>query len=55
MTQKDLAEKLGYKSTSFVSRLELWELEKITKEQVESLANALNVTVDDLLKITLSK
>lgn len=55
ITQKELAEKLGYKSASFVSRLELWELEKITKEQVESIATALDVPTSELLKITLTR
>ena len=50
ITQRDLAERLGYKSASFVSRLELWETEKLTAEQVTNLANALNVQIADILK-----
>lgn len=49
LTQKQLSEMLGYKSSSFISRLELWELMNLKHEQVEALAMALNTTVDDLL------
>lgn len=50
LTQKQLAESLGYKSTSFVSRLELWEVEKITHTQVEQLSQSLNVDVSEILR-----
>lgn len=49
LTQKELSELLGYKSTSFVSKLELWELEKIKHEQIENLARCLKTSVDELL------
>lgn len=49
LTQKQLSELLGYKSTSFISRLELWELEKIKYEQIENLANCLSVDVNEIL------
>lgn len=49
LTQKQLAESLGYKSTSFISRLELWETEKITHVQVEKLAEGLNVDISEIL------
>lgn len=49
LTQLQLAEHLGYKSASFVSRLELWETEKLTHDQVLKLAECLNVSVDKLL------
>lgn len=50
LTQLQLAEHLGYKSASFVSRLELWETEKLTHDQVLKLAECLNVSVDKLLQ-----
>lgn len=49
LTQKQLSESLGYKSTSFVSRLELWEIEKITHTQVVQLSQSLNVDIAEVL------
>ena len=49
LTQKQLAESLGYKSTSFISRLELWEMEKITHIQVVQLSQGLNVDISEIL------
>lgn len=49
LTQKQLAESLGYKSTSFISRLELWEMEKITHAQVVQLSQSLNVDISEIL------
>ena len=49
LTQKQLAESLGYKSTSFVSRLELWEMEKITHAQVVQISQSLNVDISEIL------
>lgn len=49
LTQKQLSELLGYKSTSFVSNLELGIREKLTHEQLENLANCLNTTAEKLL------
>ncbi|UYB50409.1 helix-turn-helix transcriptional regulator (plasmid) [Lysinibacillus capsici] len=49
LTQKQLAESLGYKSTSFISRLELWEMEKITHAQVVQLSQSLNVDIAEIL------
>ncbi len=49
LTQKQLAESLGYKSTSFISRLELWEMEKITHTQVVQLSQSLNVDISEIL------
>lgn len=49
LTQKQLAESIGYKSASFISRLELWETEKITHVQVEKLAEGLNVDISEIL------
>ena len=49
LTQKQLSDLLGYKSTSFVSNLELGTREKLTHEQLENLAKCLNTTTDKLL------
>lgn len=49
LTQKQLAEAIGYKSASFISRLEMWETEKITHAQVEKLAAGLNVDISEIL------
>lgn len=52
LTQKQLAELLGYKSAGFISRLELWRSEKITYEQVETLAKHLDVDIERLLRLS---
>lgn len=49
ITQKQLAESIGYKSASFISRLEMWDTEKITYAQVEKLAEGLNVSISEIL------
>ena len=50
LTQKQLSELLGYKSTSFVSSLELGTREKLSHEQLEVIAKCLNTTTEKLLK-----
>ncbi|EFM12632.1 stress protein [Paenibacillus curdlanolyticus YK9] len=49
MTQKQLAEKIGYKSASPISRLERGELDRFSHSQLLLLAEALNVTSRQLL------
>lgn len=49
LTQLQLAEIVGYKSASFISRLELWQTEKITHDQVVKLAEGLNVDISEIL------
>jgi transcriptional regulator with XRE-family HTH domain len=50
LTQKQLSERMGYKSTSFISNLELWNTEKIPHERVEKLAQCLGVDLNELLR-----
>ncbi|GEN83587.1 hypothetical protein SLU01_18990 [Sporosarcina luteola] len=50
-TQLQLAQRLGYKSASFISRLELWETEKLSHKQLEQIADCLDVPVRDLLQV----
>ncbi|MWC28887.1 helix-turn-helix domain-containing protein [Paenibacillus sp. MMS18-CY102] len=48
-TQKQLAEKIGYKSANLISRLERGELDRFSHAQLIQLAEALNVTTRHLL------
>lgn len=49
ISQKELSQCLGFKSTSFIYKLEGGLLHKLSHEQVEDIASCLNVNVDDLL------
>ncbi|WNF36456.1 helix-turn-helix transcriptional regulator [Bacillaceae bacterium IKA-2] len=49
LTQKQLSDCLGFKSNSFVSKLERCEMQKIDHEHVDKLANCLNVEISQLL------
>lgn len=49
LTQKQLAEKIGYKSANPISRLERGELERFTYSQVVVIADALHISARQLL------
>jgi ribosome-binding protein aMBF1 (putative translation factor) len=50
LTQKQLAELIGYKSASFISRLERSETTSMTHEQLEKIPKALGVE-DEYLRL----
>lgn len=50
ITQKQISEKMGFKSISFISKFENGNLRKITHEQLKQIAEGLEVDISELLR-----